>query len=60
MDKLEISRDLWFEHQEYCEPSITYINRSPDPWYSDDEIDIDLDEKKAKEIIEWLKDKFSL
>ena len=60
IDKLHIANDLWFEHQEHCNPSIVYINRSTDHWHSDDEIDIDLNEDEARKIILWLREKFNL
>jgi hypothetical protein len=40
--------------------SIDYIEYSPDAWYSDSEVSIDINKQKAIEIIDFLKESFGL
>lgn len=50
------------EYGEHVLPDITidYIEHSIDPYYSDNETSLDIDKEKAIEIINFLKDAFSL
>jgi hypothetical protein len=38
----------------------TYIEHSPDPWYSDSETDVDIDRDQAIQIIDFLREAFSI
>jgi len=58
--KLEIGNSCYFEYCEYSGVSLNYTEHSTDHWHSDSEIDIDIDEEKAREVIFFLKDKFNL
>jgi hypothetical protein len=54
--KLAPSVHLEAQHGESFPTQVTleYIEHSPDPWYSDSEVSLDLPSDKAKEIVEFL------
>jgi hypothetical protein len=63
-EKLEISEGCYLEHTPYTyaysTTSLCYTERSPDPWYSDTETDIELDKTTACAIIRFLMDKLDI
>ena len=58
-EKLEIEHGLWLEYF-HREVSFEYIERSCDHWHSDSQTSVYIDEKKAKEIVDFLTEKFNL
>jgi len=59
-NKLEITRSCWLEHYSHCAPSLCYIERQADSYYSDGETEIDIDKDTAIQIIEWLAEEHNL
>ena len=62
--KLEIGRSLYLIKNEYetipTDVGFEFTERSPDSYYSDTVTDVDIDREKAIEIINFLKDAFSI
>lgn len=61
--KFEISSNCWFELWKWDESEdvhMHYIEHSPDPWYSDNETDVDIDRTQAIGIIKFLCDAFDI
>jgi hypothetical protein len=59
-DKLTISPCCRLEYMHWWGVVLTYMERSPDPYYSDSETDVDIDRAMAMKIIEWLTAKYNL
>ena len=62
--KLEIGRSLYLIKNEYetipTDVGFEFTEHSPDSYYSDTVTDVDIDREKAIEIINFLKDAFSI
>ena len=45
---------------DHCPPSVEleYVERSPDPWYSDSETSVEIEEEQAREIVAFLREAF--
>lgn len=59
-DELVIAGSCRLKHYGYSEPSLCYTEHQADSWYSDNEIEVDIDKAKAQEIIDWLAAEYDL
>ena len=61
---LNITHTFYITHNVYIEGQddvyFTYLERSPDPWYSDSETDVDINREQAMQIISFLRAAFSI
>jgi len=57
-DKLEIGSGCRLEYYDSFGVSLVYTEHQADSWYSNTETDVPIDEKKASEIIAWLREKY--
>ena len=53
-NKLHLTSLCWLEDVPYMGVTLCYLERSPDPWYSDSQTDVDIDKATAEKIIAFL------
>lgn len=61
--RFHIGKNIWFDVQDFGDNKdvyLTYVEHSPDPWYSDVETNVDIEREDAIKIIEFLRREFDI
>ena len=57
-NKFSISSDCYLQFDKWSGVSLNYTERQADTYYPDTETEVNIDENMAKQIINWLKEKY--